>query len=230
MSSDLRYSVVLPVHNQADHITDLVERYVAVLEQHTQAYELLLLTNGCTDDSVERCAELAATHGQVLLIELETGGWGHAVRRGIAESTGELVCYTNSARTSPETLALMLLYATIYPNVVVKANRRVRDNITRRLGSLLYNLESRALFDLSVWDINGTPKIFPRKFEKLLTLERDDDLIDLEFNVVCRREGYAVIEVPILSTQRHGGSSTTSLKSATALYLGALRIARERRQ
>ena len=44
----------------------------------------------------------------------------------------------------------------------MKANRKIRDNWRRRLGSLLYNLECRALFDLANWDINGTPKVFPR--------------------------------------------------------------------
>ena len=107
----------------------------------------------------------------------------------------------------------MLAYALAYPEVVLKANRRIRESRRRRLGSLLYNLECRALFDLSVWDINGTPKIFPRKFDQLLALRRDDDLIDAEFNIVCRDQGYPVLEVPILATERHGGKSTTDGKA-----------------
>ena len=58
----------------------------------------------------------------------------------------------------------MLLYASVYPDVVVKANRRSATTGGAGLGSLLYNLECRALFDLSFWDINGTPKVFPRSF------------------------------------------------------------------
>ena len=57
------------------------------------------------------------------------------------------------------------------PSVVLKANRRIRESRRRRLGSLLYNIECRALFDLSVWDINGTPKIFPRSFDALRALQ-----------------------------------------------------------
>jgi hypothetical protein len=97
------------------------------------------------------------------------------------------------------------------------------------LGSLLYNLECRALFDLSYWDINGTPKVFPRQFDPLLRLQREDDLIDLEFCVTCRQQQLPVIEVPILTATRHGGASTTRLGSAMRLYAGARRMARERR-
>ena len=72
--------------------------------------------------------------------------------------------------------------------------------------------------------MNGTPKVFPRSFDRLLALTRDDDLIDLEFLAVCRREGYPVLEVPIFSGKRHGGDSTTRLASALRLYSGAYRM------
>ena len=95
-------------------------------------------------------------------------------------------------------------------------------------GSLLYNIECRTLFDLSYWDINGTPKIFPRSFDKLLQLTRDDDLIDAEFNLVCRRENYPVIEVQIAcSFRRHGGRWTTNYSSALKLYWGAFQMWRD---
>ena len=91
----------------------------------------------------------------------------------------------------------------------------------RRIGSLLYNLECRTFFDLPFWDINGTPKIFPRQCGALLNLDREDDLIDLEFAIVCRQEDYAVIEIPILCSRRHGGQSTTNVWSAWKMYWGA---------
>jgi hypothetical protein len=111
---------------------------------------------------------------------------------------------------------------------VLKANRRIRESVRRRLGSLLYNLEARALFDLAVWDVNGTPKIFPRSCDALVGLQRDDDLIDLEFVVACREQDYNVIEVPVLATTRHGGSSTTGYGSALRMYRGALEMRRAR--
>jgi glycosyltransferase involved in cell wall biosynthesis len=217
-------SIVLPVHNQEDHVEAIVRGYVAALSALPGRYEVVLVTNACADRSPEICAALADDDSNVRHVDLATPGWGSAVKAGLAASRGELLCYTNAARTTPEILTLMLAYALAYPEVVVKANRRIRESRRRRLGSLLYNLECRALFDLSVWDVNGTPKIFPRSFPKLLELSRDDDLIDLELNVACRREGYPVIEVPILATVRHGGKSTTGYRSALRMYIGAYRL------
>ena len=217
-------SVVLPVYNQVDHIRPVVEGDLEALRRVPLPVEIILVPNGCRDDSEAVCRALAAEHPQVRVEPSPKGGWGHAVKHGLAAARGDLLCYTNSARTEPEELILLLLYAVAYPRCVVKANRKIREHWRRRLGSLLYNIECRALFDLSNWDVNGTPKVFPREFSKLLTLARDDDLIDAEFNMICRREGYPMVEVPIFSHRRHGGRSTTNLRSAFRMYWGALQL------
>ncbi len=219
-------SLILPVHDQADHIRRIVEAFVGVLKSKFEPWELVLVPNACTDATVDVCREIAASRSEVRVVELEHGGWGRAVRAGLSTATGDLLCYTNSARTTAEMLSLTLVYAHTYPSVVVKANRRLRDNAWRRFGSLLYNLECRTLFDLAVWDINGTPKVFPRTFTKLLELTRDDDLLDAEFALVCRRYGYPVVEVPLLETVRHSGRSTTNYTSALRMYAGVVRLAR----
>ena len=187
------------------------------------------MENGSRDRSREICEELSRRFEPVRAVPYAGAGWGGAVRWGLSQARGEILCFTNSARTSAEDLLLMLLYAVAFPGVVVKADRKVRESLFRRLGSLLYNLECRALFDLPSWDVNGTPKVFPRSCDRLLGLTRDDDLLDLEFGIEIRRSNYRLVEVPIISTRRHGGRSTTSLRSALRLYLGALRLRRRAR-
>lgn len=221
-------SIVLPVHNQADHIGGLVDGYLAVLDRMPGRHQIVLVPNNCRDDSEAICEARHRAHPDtVKVVTLTEGGWGRAVKAGLAAADGDSLCYTNSARTSPEVLAMMLAYAIPYDKVVLKANRRVRDSVFRRFGSVLYNLECRALFNLATWDINGTPKIFPRSFGRLLQLQSDDDLIDAEFLAICAREGYPVVELPLLLTKRHGGNSTTNLRSAVRMYTGALRVRRQ---
>ncbi len=223
-------SVILPVHNQADHIGQIVEEYARALNVVPGGFELILVTNACRDQSAQVCRDLAAVNANVRTVDTKDGGWGLSVKLGLQAARGDLVCYTNSARTSAEILTLVILYARAYPKVVIKANRKVRDNWRRRLGSLIYNLECRAFFDLPVWDINGTPKVFPRSFGKLLSLTRDDDLIDAEFLAICRQEDYPILEVPVLSTRRHSGKSTTNYGSAIKMYWGAYELWRNMRQ
>jgi glycosyltransferase involved in cell wall biosynthesis len=222
-------SIILPVHNQGDHIERLIKEFMAELVKVPAPYELILVENASRDRTLEICKALASAHPCVSVISSAKAGWAIAVRLGLKAAKGDLICYTNSARTSPNDLVVCLLYAVAYSGVVVKANRKVRESWRRRMGSLLYNIEVRTLFDLSNWDINGTPKVFPRTFDRLMNLEREDDLIDAEFCVLCRRNDYPMIEVPIFSTRRHGGKSTTGYGSAVRMYVGAIRYWRSRR-
>lgn len=220
-------SVILPVYNQAGHIGEVLEGYVAELARFNLEYELLPVVNGRRrDNSLEICRALEARYPVIRTLCIDEGGWGRAVKAGLAGASGDLLCYANSARTTGRDLLLFLMYGAVHDDCVVKANRKIRENWKRRLGSLLYNLECRSIFDLPYWDINGTPKVFHRNLARLLGLNSDDDLIDLEFHAICREENYPVLEVPVFSTSRHSGRSTTNIGSAIRMYTGAFRLRR----
>jgi glycosyltransferase involved in cell wall biosynthesis len=221
-------SIVLPVYVQADHIGRVIEEFDAALQTLSIRYEFILVVNGSADGSLEQCRAIAAANSSVRVLDTPLKGWGRAVKIGLEASRGDILCYTNSARTAPRELALILLHSVLDPHVVVKATRKIRESGRRRIGSLLYNLECRALFDLAGWDINGTPKAFRRSFARLLDLTRTDDLFDLEFAVICREEGYPIMEAPTFSTLRRGGRSTTTLGTAWRLYWGAFDFWRKR--
>ncbi len=223
-------SIVLPVWNQADHIGAIVPEYLAALRRTPYSFEVILVVNECRDRSLEVARALAEREPVVRVIESAEGGWGRAVRLGLAAARGELLCYTNSARTDARDLVLMIVYAASNPGAVVKAHRRSRDSLPRKIGSFLYNLQVRVLFDLPTWDINATPKVFPRALHQALDLHENGDLIDLEFYLHCRRLDQAVLEVPIYRWRRHGERSSTTLRSALRLYAGAVTAWRNQRR
>ena len=222
-------SVVLPVHNQAAHIGAIIGSYHEVLAQLGQPYEIVLSVNGSTDGSVEVCEKLAQTYPEIRVVVDARAGWGLAVKAGLRAARGDLLCYTNCARTSAADLRQVIARGLDRPNAVIKAVRRVRDNWKRRLGSTLYNAECRWLLGVETADVNATPKVFSRSHAALLDLTSDGDLLDAEFLLVCRRNGYPVIEVPIFGNRRQGGSSTTGYGSAVRMYVGAYRLWRATR-
>ena len=220
-------SIILPIHKQSDHISSLIDQYLDALKNLPAGLEMLLVVNGQDEASYKACQDIARKNGQVKVIYSREAGWGKAVRLGISKAQGDIICYTNSARTKPKDLLLFLVYSIANPDVVLKANRQIRDSLLRAVGSLIYNLECRLLFALNSWDINGTPKVFPRKFKRFLELNRDDDLIDLEFSLICKEENYPILEIPIFSARRHSGYSTTKIPSAVKMYWGALRFKKD---
>ena len=221
-------SVVLPVYNQASAIGATLEDYARAVGELPFPCELLVIVNGKRrDNSSEICREVAARHACVKAFQIDEGGWGRAVRYGLSVASGDLLCYTNSARTSGNDLADMLRFGAAHPDAVIKASRKIRESLKRRFGSLVYNLECRALFDLPYWDVNGTPKVFPRGLSRLMELQRDDDLIDLEFLAICRAENYRVVEAPIVHAQPRADRSTTTMSSAVRMYRGAFEVRRQ---
>lgn len=224
----MRVSVVLPVANQADHLERVVAGFARELAGLSEPWELILVVNKSRDGTLEVARAIAAKRDGVRMIE-SAPGWGRAVKAGIAAATGDVICYTNSARTDAHDLALCIHYALVNEDLAVKASRKVRESVLRRLGSVLYNFEARALFGLSLWDVNGTPKVFSRRVLSRLELTEDGDLIDLEFVVHSRLRHVPIVEVPVYFAGRHGGRSTTNFGSAWRMYWGALQLYRRHR-
>lgn len=219
-------SVIVPVHQQQDHIAEvLVELYDAVSDLGS-AMEMIVVVNASSDESAARCRAVAERCPRIIVVEREERGWGGAVRAGLKLASGDVLCFTNSARTTALDLRTAVTLGLVNSGCAVKAVRRSRDRFIRRVGSVLYNFEARALFGLASWDVNGTPKVFPREFGELLAIREDGDLLDLEWLVVCNRESYRLIEFPVTSVRRHGGTSTTKLASAFAMYRGAVGLRR----
>ncbi len=222
--TDRLISIVLPIYNQADHLTMIVQQYEEALARIHNSHELILVPNGCRDRSFDICQELAQQYPSIRVKHSVRGGWGRAVKIGLQEARGQLLCYTNSARTQASDLTLLILYAIANPGAVIKAHRRSRESWDRKIGSFLYNLECRALFDLPTWDINATPKVFSRDIYYAIQPQSSGDLIDLEFCVKCKQLDIVIIEIPIYSLSRHGGRSTTNYRSAMHLYQGAFQM------
>ncbi|MEN9507082.1 MAG: hypothetical protein RI958_3008 [Actinomycetota bacterium] len=219
-------SIVLPMYGHADHADEIVSELYGAIADLSDQVELVLVPNGPDDGTVHRCRALCADRPWLVVLDQQPAGWGRAVNAGLRAARGDLLCYTNAARTRPSDLRTAVSLALLNPDHAVKAVRRSRDAWYRRLGSALYNLEVRSLFGLASWDVNGTPKAFPRDFTELCRLTEQGDLVDVEWLVALHRNARPLIEFPLLSSQRRSGRSTTRWKSALVMYAGAIRLRR----
>ena len=214
------FSIILPVYDQKQDIERILNEYPGKLNELNVSWELLLIVNGSKDGSYSLARKLIIEYENVRVYELNTPGWGSAVKHGISKSKGQFICYTNSARTNCNDLILILNYALVNDNIVIKANRIIRDSLIRKLGSVIFNLEFRFIFKIPVWDINGTPKVISSAILKDLNLQENGDLIDAELMLKCVKRKIQFIEVPVINTKRFSGKSTTGLISAIKMYFG----------
>jgi dolichol-phosphate mannosyltransferase len=223
------FSIVLPVYKQEDHIRELFHKYQTAFANFEDSVEFLFIVNGVSNSLSYDLKNLVESDSRFRVVTMQESGWGRAVKRGLQESHGKWVCYTNSARTNTHDLIRLLHYAKVDTFPVIKATRMTRDSFLRKLGSILYNFEFRMLFQVPVWDINGTPKILPRRVIDQVALESDGDLIDAELMAKLFSLEIHVVEVPVIYKGRIGGVSTTRLNSAFRMYFGLLSLYRRLR-
>jgi glycosyltransferase involved in cell wall biosynthesis len=227
MSDSPYFSLVLPCRNQADHIRDVLTRYASPLQKTGCSYELIVVPNASTDATADVVREVARQDQRIRVEENPAGGWGLSVLTGLKAARGAVLAYTNSARTDPANVPILLdLYKKNAP-CLAKVRRIQRHAPLREIGSFLYNLEGKLLFGLSAADVNGTPKIFSRDLFQRAQLESPGDLLDLELMAQARRLGVPIVELPVAGFKRHGGRSSTNFASAWNMYAGAVALRRQ---
>jgi glycosyltransferase involved in cell wall biosynthesis len=215
-----RTSIVLPCRNQADHLGRILGDWLRVLGG--TSFELIVVPNASSDSTREIADGFADRDGRVRVVDNPAGGWGASVRVGLEAARGSVLVYTNSARTDPAVVPALL--ERHRPDRLVKLRRVARQAPLREFGSWLYNGEARLLFGVRSADVNGTPKIFAADFYRRLRIKSTGDLFDLELLHHAQRAGLAVDEVPIPGFRRHGGRSSTTLRSAWNMYVGAMKL------
>jgi glycosyltransferase involved in cell wall biosynthesis len=185
-------SVILPVHNRADVLGRAIQ---SVLDQTLNEWELILVDDGSTDDSVAVAKSFADP--RIRIIELDTNRGGNAARNaGVRAATAPLIAFLDSDDTylaeklawvvaefgrRPELELLVDSFVKIQPSGarVTRRNPVINDRGTFR----------KALFQRQLW--KATPSITAKR-ETILRVMFDETLRRLQdFDFLIRVSEFA---------------------------------------
>ena len=223
MNKSISFSIVFPVMNQEDHIEKVIRTYHKELTKQKFSFELIAVVNCSKDRSFAVCKNVAKELVSVRSFELKGCGYGLGILHGLKKAKGKYFCYLNCARIHTPDLLRTLKHFLVDDNVIVHGVRLRRENEKRRLGSLFYNLFCRVFFRIPNRDINGNPNIFSRKTSEKIRLRCTDSMIDLELLEKAKSLNIPVVEVPVFDYSRHGGRSTSNLKTIFRLMKEVIR-------
>jgi glycosyltransferase involved in cell wall biosynthesis len=191
-------TVVMPVYNERATVEEIVSRVLAV----PLRIELLAVDDASTDGTRELLQRLSAEKRFRLLLQDRNRGKGAAVRRGIAEGTGDVIVVQDAdLEYSPEE----------YPELVDLIVRGKADAVygsrfigrhrcflfTHYLANLFLNLVTNVLYNTTMTDMETCFKAVRADLLKSLTLRSDRFGIEPEITAKLFKRGARVYEVPI---------------------------------
>ena len=65
-----KYSIVVPLHNEEENVTDLYDRLKAVMESHGESFEIVLVDDGSSDHTFAMLREIAAVDSRVTVVKI----------------------------------------------------------------------------------------------------------------------------------------------------------------
>lgn len=206
-------SLILPVLDEESLIEQVVSNIVDLFKENKIDYEIILVENGSTDNSWQVITRLSKNNSRIIAIKTDRG-YGSAVLAGLRSAKGKWVSYMPSDGQIDAAI-LPVLFHDIQNSQyhLVKIKRINRESMIRYIRSKIFNILARIFYPIDMVDINGSPRIFERKFLKILELSYIDSFIDTEFAVKSHLLGWKVKEVPMKNLERIGGKSTVKLNT-----------------
>ncbi len=197
-------SVVVPVYNEEKTVGEVVEQLLAL----DLRLEILLVDDGSTDGSAAELARLAATYSQVSVHNQPRNlGKGAAVRRGIDESTGDILLIQDADLEYSPTDIPALIDPLLNGVADAVFGTRLRGGAHPQRAHLFWHyagnrfltLLSNVLYNTTISDMEVGYKAFRGDLVRGLTLVSNDFRIEPELTAKILRYGPEVrlYEVPI---------------------------------
>jgi glycosyltransferase involved in cell wall biosynthesis len=197
----MKLSVVMPVYNEQATVRQVVDRVLAV----PLDLELIIVDDGSQDGSRQILEEACAGHRQVrVLMQPRNMGKGAALRRGIAEATGDFVIIQDAdLEYDPAEYALLLGPLIQRKADVVYGSRFVGSGPHRVLyywhsvGNWLLTSLSNALTNMNLSDMETCYKAFRREVIQSIPIEENRFGFEPEITVKIAKRRLRIYEVGI---------------------------------
>ncbi len=221
-------SVFFPAYNDAPSLPSLISKTFAVLEEHVEDFEVIVVNDGSYDNTGEVLASLAAQYGprmRVITHEVNRG-YGGALRSGFAAATKDFVFYTDGDGQY-DVGELPKLLERMRPGVsFVNGYKLERNDPWHRIWiGKTYNQFARLLFNVSLRDIDCDFRLIRRHLIQAIELESTSGTICVELVRKLELCGLDVEEVGVHHYARlHGRSQFFRIKSLLTTFYQLFRL------
>lgn len=224
----LKYSIVVPFHNEEDNVTTLYDRLKDVLEHvladSRDTFELVFVDDGSRDRTYRLLEEIAAVDSRVLVIKLRRNfGQTSALAAGFDHAQGEFIlAMDGDLQHDPSEVPGFLAKLEEGYDVVSGWRSERGDNmLLRRIPSSIANALMAALSGVPIHDFGTTFKAYRRDLIQSIPLYGE---MHRFIPALASWYGASICEIPISNPKRTGGKSHYGLSRTFRVFFDLLTI------
>jgi glycosyltransferase involved in cell wall biosynthesis len=207
-------SFVAPAHNEQDNIAALVEQVGLAGRASGVRFELVIVDDGSTDGTRARIVELMESRPWLRCVAMtrtppgKGGGQSAAFHAGFQNARGRLVATLDAdLQNDPADIPKMLELMRSSNADMVQGDRSHarRDNVVRRVGSIVGRTFRRALLGDTIRDTGCSLRVMKREIAVQLPLVFKG--MHRFIPVTARYLGYTVVEMTVHHRARTAGET-----------------------
>ena len=165
----MNISVVIPLYNEEESISELVAWIAKVMYDNNFTYEIIIVDDGSTDSSWDEIRKLTEEYGSIRALRFRRNyGKSAALFCGFSEAEGDVV-FTMDAdlQDSPDEIpAMYKMIVNDKFDMVSGWKKKRHDPITKTIPSKLYNWVGRVTTGIGLHDMNCGLKAYRRDVVK----------------------------------------------------------------
>lgn len=197
-------SIVIPAYNEERRLPLTLERLHAYLQQQSYGWEIIVVANGCTDDTEGVVRKASESIPNLKLLSVRERGKGLASKDGALRSRGEIVFLCDADLSMPPVALAEFLRELEHADVVAGSReapgaRRYDEPWMRHLMGRIFNRLVQLLAVPGISDTQCGFKAFRRDVAR--DLFGRQTLVGFGFDVellfLARKLGYTIKELPI---------------------------------
>lgn len=218
----LDLSIIAPAYNEAESIEAFLEETQAVLTKLNRSYEILIIDDGSSDNTVDKIKDYMETHEHIRLIVFSRN-YGHeiALTAGLEHARGQYVVQMDSDLQHPPSLIEPLLNKIEEGFDVVYAARQNRDEESwlKRTAAKWFYAIARRMTGFTIPDNASNFRIMSqqvvRSFRKLKESNR-------HMLMLFAYIGFKTGSIPFTTQERHAGKSKYSYRKLINLAIDSI--------
>jgi glycosyltransferase involved in cell wall biosynthesis len=202
-------SVFFPCFNEEKNIPLFIEEALAYFPKVATQFELIIINDGSSDNSLEIAEGLAKKHKQVRVVShSENRGYGAALRTGFESAKYDWIFFTDGDLQFRLNQLDSFIPYTKNHHVIIGYRRSRAEGKLRAFNAGLFKLYVDLLFRVGVRDIDCAFKLFHKKTLRSLHLESTGAFTSSEILYKLKKQGEVFVQLPVTHRKRKHGSPT----------------------